>query len=401
MVLPASPQTQGHSAVGGSLISVPSFFLFLAVVLGMTLSVTFFVRGGNRPANRTLGALALCVSLIVLHYTLLWTRTMTAFPHLIGMVWPLWFLIGPLYYLYTGYLMGPARPDLRHAVHFFPALLSLGYNLPYYRVPAEVKLGDMERMLTPNHPLEAGMLTVLMLRLFHMGFYVFLSSSELRRFTGEYKHHSSGDEITRLELFRWVTVPFVTYLALCAGGMIFLYLFEESRGWVDFLHIMALTAFAVALCLVGLRQNEFVSSEVDSPEKYRKAHMTDAQVQANIAELKRVMETERLYLRGDLRLYHLASSLGVSTHNLSQLLNQSLNTNFYDFVNFYRVEHAKQRLSDPESREYTLVSVAHEVGFSSKASFNRAFKKLAGMTPSQFQVHAIADDDPSGDTVAL
>jgi AraC-like DNA-binding protein len=75
----------------------------------------------------------------------------------------------------------------------------------------------------------------------------------------------------------------------------------------------------------------------------------------------------------------------MSTHNLSEILNTRLNQNFYDFINRYRVEEVKKRLSENDSGKFSLIAIAFDSGFNSKSSFNTIFKKLTGVTPSQFR----------------
>ena len=69
---------------------------------------------------------------------------------------------------------------------------------------------------------------------------------------------------------------------------------------------------------------------------------------------------------------------------LSQIINEELNKNFYDLVNYYRIEEAKKLLVSVNG-ERTILDIAYDVGFNTKSSFNRAFKKQTRMTPSQFK----------------
>ncbi len=78
--------------------------------------------------------------------------------------------------------------------------------------------------------------------------------------------------------------------------------------------------------------------------------------------------------------------MGVSTHHLSQSINEILKLNFYELINRYRVEEAKNKIR--EETEKSLLQVAFEVGFNNKASFNNAFKKHVGMTPSKYRQSA-------------
>ena len=95
------------------------------------------------------------------------------------------------------------------------------------------------------------------------------------------------------------------------------------------------------------------------------------------------MDEEKPYLSPNLRLATLADQLQLSTHHLSQIINENLDSNFYDFINQYRIK-AAQKLIE-EKPHYTLLQVAIEVGFNNKTSFNNAFKKHGGMSPSQYR----------------
>lgn len=100
--------------------------------------------------------------------------------------------------------------------------------------------------------------------------------------------------------------------------------------------------------------------------------------------LRHLFEKEKVYLNSSLRLKDLSEKLSISTHELSYLLNQKLQVSFNDLINEYRVKEFQERLKEGNHTEYTFLSLAYESGFGSKASFQRAFKKLTGMTPKQY-----------------
>ena len=102
-------------------------------------------------------------------------------------------------------------------------------------------------------------------------------------------------------------------------------------------------------------------------------------------KLQKLMETEKLHLDSNLTLPLLAKKTAVSVHHLSQVINEKLSQNFFEFVNSYRVEEAKQMLLDPDRKHLNISAIGFEAGFNSNSSFNSVFKKLTGMTPSQFR----------------
>ena len=109
-----------------------------------------------------------------------------------------------------------------------------------------------------------------------------------------------------------------------------------------------------------------------------------------VDRLRRFMNEEKPYLEPTLSLQDLANKLGIPSRELSILINHHLSKHFFDFVNDFRIEHAKEILSDPAKQNLTILEILYEVGFNSKSSFNTAFKKVTGFTPTQFRKDHLA-----------
>ena len=129
-------------------------------------------------------------------------------------------------------------------------------------------------------------------------------------------------------------------------------------------------------------------SEVDKGEEdtnLKQPYYTEdpALVELN-KQLVKHMEGEKPYLNPELSLPELAESLEVSRNQLSAVINKIHEKNFYEFVNNYRVREVKKLMNDPSNKHLKLISLAYDAGFNSKASFNRIFKQMTEMTPSQF-----------------
>ena len=101
-------------------------------------------------------------------------------------------------------------------------------------------------------------------------------------------------------------------------------------------------------------------------------------------KLLSLFEKKELYLVSKLGLKDLADELGESTHTISRVLNSIEQKSFYEFVNIHRVEHLKRLLEDPQNRAFTILSMGLDSGFNSKASINRIFKNITGLTPKQY-----------------
>jgi len=126
-----------------------------------------------------------------------------------------------------------------------------------------------------------------------------------------------------------------------------------------------------------LHSGKSIQEAISSPVNSRTAAIT-----SRVIEL---MEKEKYYQEPELTLQNLADKLHVPAYQVSQAINEGLKKNFYDLVNGYRIEEAKRLLLDPNSNNYTILSVGFEAGFNSKTTFNTVFKKFTGLTPTEFR----------------
>ena len=101
--------------------------------------------------------------------------------------------------------------------------------------------------------------------------------------------------------------------------------------------------------------------------------------------LNEYMKNEKPYLNPSLSLKDFAKAMNTYPHYITQVLNTVLNQNFYDFVNEYRIEEAERQLTAPSKSKFTILSIAFDCGFNSKATFNRVFKEKKGVTPTKYK----------------
>ncbi len=120
------------------------------------------------------------------------------------------------------------------------------------------------------------------------------------------------------------------------------------------------------------------------PEKYTRSRLSQEDAEAFRLRLINVMQEEELYLNCDLTMPDLAKHASLAPYQVSQVLNGIMNQSFFYFVNSYRIELAKELISD-ESHNMTILDIAMEAGFKSKSSFYNAFKRETQMTPMQYK----------------
>ena len=98
-----------------------------------------------------------------------------------------------------------------------------------------------------------------------------------------------------------------------------------------------------------------------------------------------LLEIDKIYRNEKLSLISLAEKLKITPHQLSWVINDKINRSFPSLINCYRVEEVKKKLIQSNHNEITILQAAFEAGFSTKTSFNKAFKSLTGLTPSQYR----------------
>jgi YesN/AraC family two-component response regulator len=118
-----------------------------------------------------------------------------------------------------------------------------------------------------------------------------------------------------------------------------------------------------------------------SKDKYKHSSLTKEKSFELFEAFKLFMLEKKPYQDSELTLYSLSKQFEIHPNHLSQLINQNCNQNFFDFVNEQRVNDVKEMLLANQYSNLSLLGIAFETGFNSKASFNRAFKKFTGMTP--------------------
>lgn len=174
--------------------------------------------------------------------------------------------------------------------------------------------------------------------------------------------------------------------------------FWDIADWVQ-LRLMILGIGAVWVFFLGyysVRKTPFYRSyhiegmdtleveHVAKGAKYENTKLKEEEVQAISQKLNSHLENQKPYLNKNLTIGELAESVGVPTYQLSQVINGHLGQSFFELVNSFRVMEVKKRFFDPQFSNLTLLGIAMECGFNSKASFNRIFKQMTNQTPTEY-----------------
>ncbi|MCL6265763.1 helix-turn-helix domain-containing protein [Flagellimonas myxillae] len=121
---------------------------------------------------------------------------------------------------------------------------------------------------------------------------------------------------------------------------------------------------------------------IDSHQNIR---LSQAALEQTALKLKNLMLSQKLYLNPNCTMAQVASAAKLPPYLVSYVVNQVLGQSFPDFLNTFRIEAVKQYLINPEYQNTKIASIAYDCGFNTLSSFNAAFKKNTGTTPTGFQ----------------
>ena len=194
----------------------------------------------------------------------------------------------------------------------------------------------------------------------------------------------------------WIGSLMLLYIAEALISL----LFEPSSfiySLTPMLQTSAVLLFILLVAIWGLRQAPGLYSgfqisagtNEDSKPKYEKSALALEHAERIAKKLDHAMQVEHLHRCENLSLAKLSQHISSSPNYVSQTLNEHMNTSFFDFINYWRIEDAKALLLTGND---TILAVAYEVGFNSRSAFYSAFKKRTGITPSRFR----AENGPSG-----
>ncbi len=352
--------------------------------LGIFLSVVLITaKNGNRKANRYLAVLLVVFSVIIFHSSY-FPQYLLSTRHVIRELnEPFLLLVGPFIYFYMREMVsGEGR--WYDVVHFIPITLFFGLWLPVLFFGERYILSGWIDSNTPAL-VHATWIAAFLQMLFYLHRVVGM--------TGIHRRHSE-DNVSTLESisFSWVRNFLIVMLLICAlmlTGFVFK-LFNHSGFHSGKAVIFLVTCVIYVMGFRGIRQPVMlykpglhnVSARQDEGLRQRIPPDEAARCERIIREY---MEDKKPYLDADFNLDAMAEALGMHRNHASFVINSRFGTNFFNLVNQYRVEQVKRLLGDPQRSGSTLLNIAMDSGFNSKASFNSIFKKFTGVTPREYR----------------
>ena len=345
------------------------------------------LKGVNWRATRLLALMILCFLPMLGEELVYAAGLVTTYPHAIGSSLTIDFLMAPVLLFYARSLIEPDRPfartDLLHLVPFTVATLVM---VPFFASSGEAKL------LATRDELPLSFQVVIGAKVIVAAAYLTVIIRALRRFVNAEDNPRSDDANV---VFFYRAMLGLAAMAI-ASAVLSLLPTAGIRTPLDSdtLGMLFICGSVFAISALLIRHPASIVAEgaplarllMPPPlrRKYETSPLSEADKQACIDRVVSYMASAKPYLDMSLDLETLAEAIHVRPAHLSQVLNERLGQSFYELVSSYRVKEAQQRIADPAHMGKTLIAIAHESGFNSKASFNRAFKRVTGTTPSEY-----------------
>ncbi len=373
-----------------------SVVIVLGIVHGFIVALALFLNKKGKPATLMLALLVLVLLWHHLQSISIYLNFFKSFPHFYGADLGSLFLIGPLFYLYIGFVTS-SRQKLkpRDTFHFLPFLLTIIIH-PVIFLSGQKKVQLIIDWLTAtrydNPHLRQAFLAddiIFALESVHMIIYFALAVFVLHKYSKSLKQFLSS---YHQQHYKWLLVLTISMLVVISVSFILqksLYLVLKYYYYsLDYIYILPMTLFIYVLGFYGLRSPILFSHNLDfrrNEDKYRGSSLTNEKAEQLRNQLELYLEEKKPYLVADITLADMADYLEIPSNHLSQVINEKLGFSFFDLINTYRINEAKRRLQDDAYRADKLLKIAYDCGFSNKVSFNNYFKKLTGVTPSDYR----------------
>lgn len=365
------------------------FFTFL-IYSGVTLTLLLILLlyNNKRKQTSTIILIGILFSLLLLFLTYgasyLESTTLSFLIVPLGSV--ITYALGPLLFNYVKSVYNQkvtSKELIQNLVPFFISLVL--FSIPHYFIHP-----------IPSNTLYYNIYVVSFIIPFigfgYFIYYVIRSTKLLKRYRTSVKEQYSYVKNIDLKWFSIWVYGCITFIVvdLISGGILLIF---PSLKFVLALNLIYLTAliwymgyYSLQQTPIFLFQENIIMEATTSKKTIKEKVAPKIENTPDIKDkLETLFQTSKLYQQQNLSLREVATLLNITDKKLSTYINTHLNLSFYEYVNSYRIEHFKKSIRNGAAKELTLLALAFDAGFNSKATFNRVFKKQEGSTPLQFK----------------
>lgn len=360
--------------------------LFIALSSqGLFLGFILLTRKNIDLAGRFyLTAFVTLFSVVLLFWTGYWNGFPVKYPHFNYIYDPLPFLLGPILFLYL-----KSRFELASKMdlfHLLPFMIILLWYVPFY------VLTENEKYLFVNdypyngyqHLWKGSYITRIIYWL-HSFSFVAYSGTIYWYLRKKLYNSDTGLNKKAAQMMRLIMTLFTSFSILFVSNY-FLREFYSVMTFIKFSNSVLISVFFYAIGYLGL-SNPHLESVLKNSErtKYSRSTLDNSKAEMLMTKIVSFIESNKPYFQEDYKLSDLSSDLKIPSHHISELLNKYHNKSYSELINSYRIEEAKKLLISEAYNNKTVSAIGYDVGFNSRTTFYKWFKKITGLSPAAYQ----------------
>ena len=287
------------------------------------------------------------------------------------------------------YVYSITKPEFKlkpvHLLHSWAFLLGIGLLIPFYYTKSE----EIQSFVVEG--VQEGDATVFIVisivGLVYELLYLSAIKAELIKYKRRILEQFSNIEKINLTWLNYVVNIFiVSFVANVVASSVRHTTMDHLDEAAIILGLFGFFYFINSVLLKGLHHNEiFLGAD-------RKSSNTPVNLDEKkelIARVRAFLAGERPFLNPDLTLNQLSTMVDIPSRQLSVMINSEMGQTFFDLINQYRIDEAKKEIERSRETKTTITEIMYKVGFNSKSSFNTAFKKFTGTTPSDYKSKSV------------
>lgn len=377
-------------------------FYLAGICISFFLGALLWTKKNKSLADKVLATWLMVVGLHLLQFYLYISGHVFDQPWLLGIALPFPLLHGPFLYLYVCTLSEQIqRLSTKTFLHFIPAVAEFIYLIPFMLRPTEEKIyvfqndGIGYELFRSVHIVIVSLSGIV---------YVIWCLIVLRQHKRNIMNQFSDIEKINLHWLRYLiysialiwlfvllhndpliysaAVLFVLFIGY--WGMHQVGVFTQKNAWPPEEKINVNVTPSQLLETIATSAKTHTEDSNAPKRKYSRSGLSAEAAKELHKKLTELMIRDKPFKENGLTLAELAARLDTVPNYLSQVINEKEGKNFFDYINIMRVEEFKKMASTPDGKKYTLLALAYDCGFNSKSSFNKYFKKVTGLSPSEY-----------------
>ena len=356
-------------------------FFFSTGFIGVFIAIVLNLRKkGDTLANMLISLFVLFHSFFMIHLCLFLSKYNFNFPHSLYITTSFSFLYGPLLYFYFKRISEKYIFRLVDLLHLVPSLILFFYFLPIYVLSSEEKLHLLYNRDEILHSTLETVVIIKYISLIVYGYLVYRIYSKCLNTKPKY----------HIDIIKWkknITILNTVYvISYIIYGIALMNL--VTNNILIYPQILSMSLIVLYVGYTAYVQPKIFSKKYLFNEllflKYKKSGLTEGFSNDLKEQLLQLLIREKIYKKNDINLDILSQKLNTTRHNLSQVINEHFDVNFFNLINKYRIQEAQEIFKSDTNNNLNIIDVAYDVGFNNKVTFNKAFKEQTNSTPTEY-----------------